>query len=89
MVSFKVVVVNCDAKGNVDLADLRAKAQDVKDNLACATITYPSTYGVCEETVREICDIIHEFGGQVYLDGANMNAQVGITSPGLIDADVS
>ena len=89
MVSLKVVVVNCDEKGNVDLADLRAKAQDVKDNLSCAMITYPSTHGVYEETAREICDIIHEYGGQVYMDGANMNAQVGITSPGLIGSDVS
>ncbi|MGQ8364750.1 aminomethyl-transferring glycine dehydrogenase [Glaciecola sp. 1036] len=89
MVSLKVVVVNCDSKGNVDLADLRAKAEQVKDNLSCAMITYPSTHGVYEETVREICDIVHEFGGQVYMDGANMNAQVGITSPGLIGSDVS
>lgn len=89
MVSLKVVVVNCDAKGNVDLADLRAKAEEVKDNLSCAMITYPSTHGVYEETVREICEIVHEFGGQVYMDGANMNAQVGITSPGLIGSDVS
>lgn len=89
MVSLKVVVVNCDSKGNVDLADLRAKAADVKDNLSCAMITYPSTHGVYEETAKEICDIIHEFGGQVYMDGANMNAQVGITSPGLIGGDVS
>jgi glycine dehydrogenase len=89
MVSLKVVVVNCDAKGNVDLDDLRAKAEELKDNLSCAMITYPSTHGVYEETVREICDIVHEFGGQVYMDGANMNAQVGITSPGLIGSDVS
>ena len=89
MVSLKVVVVKCDSKGNVDLADLRAKAEDVKDSLSCAMITYPSTHGVYEETAREICDIIHEFGGQVYMDGANMNAQVGITSPGLIGSDVS
>ena len=89
MVSLKVVVVNCDAKGNVDLADLRAKAQEVKDNLSCAMITYPSTHGVYEESVREICEIVHEYGGQVYMDGANMNAQVGITSPGLIGSDVS
>jgi glycine dehydrogenase len=89
MVSLKVVVVNCDAKGNVDIADLRAKAEEVKDNLACAMITYPSTHGVYEETIREMCEIVHEYGGQVYLDGANMNAQVGITSPGLIGSDVS
>ncbi|WP_395344691.1 aminomethyl-transferring glycine dehydrogenase [Ningiella sp. W23] len=89
MVSLKVVVVNCDAKGNVDLEDLRQKAEEVKDNLSCAMITYPSTHGVYEETVKEICDIVHEFGGQVYMDGANMNAQVGVTSPGLIGSDVS
>jgi glycine dehydrogenase len=89
MVSLKVVVVNCDKDGNVDLDDLRQKAADVSDNLAAAMITYPSTHGVYEETIREICDIVHEHGGQVYLDGANMNAQVGITSPGFIGADVS
>jgi glycine dehydrogenase len=89
MMSYKVVVVNCDASGNVDLADLRAKAEEHAGNVACAMITYPSTHGVYEETVKEICDIVHEFGGQVYMDGANMNAQVGITSPGLIGSDVS
>ncbi len=89
MVSLKVVVVNCDAKGNVDLEDLRSKAEEMKDQLSCAMITYPSTHGVYEETVKEICDIVHENGGQVYMDGANMNAQVGITSPGLIGSDVS
>jgi glycine dehydrogenase len=89
MVSLKVVVVNCDKDGNVDLDDLRSKAADVADNLAAAMITYPSTHGVYEQTAREICDIIHQYGGQVYLDGANMNAQVGITSPGYIGADVS
>ncbi|MEW9797269.1 aminomethyl-transferring glycine dehydrogenase [Alteromonas sp. CYL-A6] len=89
MVSLKVVVVECDKNGNVDLNDLRKKAEEVKDNLSCAMITYPSTHGVYEETIREICDIVHEFGGQVYMDGANMNAQVGITSPGFIGSDVS
>ncbi|MBJ2136320.1 aminomethyl-transferring glycine dehydrogenase [Paraglaciecola chathamensis] len=89
MVSLKVVVVNCDKNGNVDLADLRKKAAEVADNLSCAMITYPSTHGVYEETIKEMCDIVHEFGGQVYLDGANMNAQVGITSPGYIGSDVS
>ncbi|MFC3120916.1 aminomethyl-transferring glycine dehydrogenase [Agaribacter flavus] len=89
MVSLKVVVVDCDAQGNVDLDDLRNKAEQVKDTLSCAMITYPSTHGVYEETVKEICEIVHEFGGQVYMDGANMNAQVGITSPGLIGSDVS
>jgi glycine dehydrogenase len=89
MVSMKVVVVNCDKDGNVDLADLRAKAEEVADNLACAMITYPSTHGVYEETVREMCEIVHQYGGQVYMDGANMNAQVGVTSPGYIGSDVS
>ncbi|KXI28379.1 aminomethyl-transferring glycine dehydrogenase [Paraglaciecola hydrolytica] len=89
MVSYKVVVVNCDKNGNIDVADLRKKAAEVADNLACAMITYPSTHGVYEETIKEICDIVHEFGGQVYIDGANMNAQVGLTSPGLIGGDVS
>ncbi|NVK54749.1 MAG: aminomethyl-transferring glycine dehydrogenase [Alteromonadaceae bacterium] len=89
MVSLKVVVVACDKNGNVDLADLRAKAAEVGDNLSCAMITYPSTHGVYEETVREICDIVHDHGGQVYMDGANMNAQVGITAPGFIGSDVS
>ncbi|MCP3428865.1 aminomethyl-transferring glycine dehydrogenase [Opacimonas viscosa] len=89
MVSLKVVVVNCDADGNVDLVDLRNKAEEHSANLSCAMITYPSTHGVYEETVREICNIVHEHGGQVYMDGANMNAQVGITSPGLIGSDVS
>ncbi|WJG10239.1 aminomethyl-transferring glycine dehydrogenase [Aliiglaciecola sp. LCG003] len=89
MVSLKVVVVNCDKNGNVDLADLRKKAAEVADNLSCAMITYPSTHGVYEETIQEMCEIVHEFGGQVYMDGANMNAQVGVTSPGLIGGDVS
>ncbi|MDC8830217.1 aminomethyl-transferring glycine dehydrogenase [Alteromonas gilva] len=89
MVSLKVVVVACDKNGNVDLNDLRAKAEEVGDNLSCAMITYPSTHGVYEETVREICDIVHNYGGQVYMDGANMNAQVGITAPGYIGSDVS
>ena len=89
MVSLKVVVVACDKNGNVDLADLRKKAEEVGDNLSCAMITYPSTHGVYEETIREICDIVHDHGGQVYMDGANMNAQVGITAPGFIGSDVS
>ncbi|MFT2092541.1 aminomethyl-transferring glycine dehydrogenase [Paraglaciecola sp. 2405UD69-4] len=89
MVSMKVVVVACDKDGNVDLADLRTKAAEVADNLSCAMITYPSTHGVYEETIKEMCDIVHEFGGQVYMDGANMNAQVGVTSPGFIGSDVS
>ena len=89
MVGFKVVVVDCDKEGNVDMADLTAKAEELSDNLACIMITYPSTHGVYETTIAEICNIIHKNGGQVYLDGANMNAQVGLTSPGFIGADVS
>ena len=89
MAGMEVVVVACDEDGNIDLADLRAKAEQHSENLSCVMITYPSTHGVYEEGVREVCDIIHEFGGQVYLDGANMNAQVGVTTPGFIGADVS
>ncbi|MBC3766393.1 aminomethyl-transferring glycine dehydrogenase [Neptunicella marina] len=89
MVDYKVVVVNCDKNGNVDMADLKTKAAEMADHLACIMITYPSTHGVYEETISEICDIVHQHGGQVYLDGANMNAQVGLTSPGLIGSDVS
>lgn len=89
MVGMKVVVVDCDKEGNIDMADLTAKATELADNLACLMITYPSTHGVYETKVAEICNIIHEHGGQVYLDGANMNAQVGLTSPGFIGADVS
>lgn len=89
MASMKIVVVNCDKNGNIDMQDLKAKAEDVSENLSCAMITYPSTHGVYEETIRELCDIIHEHGGQVYMDGANMNAQVGVTSPGFIGSDVS
>ncbi|HEY0007535.1 MAG TPA: aminomethyl-transferring glycine dehydrogenase [Tepidisphaeraceae bacterium] len=85
---FKVVPVNCDAAGNIDLADLKTKAEKHKENLAGLMITYPSTHGVFEEGVREACDIVHAAGGQVYMDGANMNAQVGLTSPGAIGADV-
>ncbi|WP_042153061.1 MULTISPECIES: aminomethyl-transferring glycine dehydrogenase [unclassified Pseudoalteromonas] len=89
MVGMKVVVVDCDKQGNVDMDDLRAKATEMADNLSCIMITYPSTHGVYETTIAEICNIVHDNGGQVYLDGANMNAQVGLTSPGLIGADVS
>ncbi|ARD43225.1 aminomethyl-transferring glycine dehydrogenase [Colwellia sp. PAMC 21821] len=89
MVGMKVVVVACDKSGNVDMADLKAKAEELADNLSCIMITYPSTHGVYETTIAEICNIVHKNGGQVYLDGANMNAQVGVTSPGLIGADVS
>ncbi len=89
MASMKIVVVDCDKQGNVDMADLKAKAEEVSENLSCIMITYPSTHGVYEETIREICDIVHQHGGQVYMDGANMNAQVGVTSPGFIGSDVS
>ncbi len=89
MVGMKVVVVACTKDGNVDMDDLTAKAEELRDSLSCIMITYPSTHGVYETTIAEICNIIHDNGGQVYLDGANMNAQVGITSPGLIGADVS
>ena len=89
MVGMKIVVTACDKDGNVDMADLKAKAEEHSENLACIMITYPSTHGIYEETIKEICDVIHNHGGQVYLDGANMNAQVGLTSPGYIGADVS
>lgn len=88
MAGGKVVVVSCDEKGNIDINDLKVKAEQNKDNLAALMVTYPSTHGVFEEDIVEICDIIHHFGGQVYMDGANMNAQVGLTSPGIIGADV-
>jgi glycine dehydrogenase len=85
---FKVVVVACDEKGNIDVADLRRKAEEHRDRLGALMVTYPSTYGVFEETIREVCAIVHEHGGQVYMDGANMNAQVGLTRPADIGADV-
>ena len=88
MVGMKVIGVKCDDDGNIDLADLTARTAEHRDNLAALMVTYPSTHGVFEETIREICNIIHQAGGQVYMDGANMNAQVGLTSPGLIGADV-
>ena len=88
MAGMKIVAVACDTNGNIDVADLRAKAEAHKAELSCLMITYPSTHGVFEETIREICEIIHAAGGQVYMDGANMNAQVGLTSPGFIGADV-
>ena len=83
-----VVVVATDAKGNIDLADFRAKAETSAATLAAAMVTYPSTHGVFEETVREICAITHANGGQVYLDGANLNALIGLARPGDIGADV-
>ncbi|WP_261841674.1 aminomethyl-transferring glycine dehydrogenase [Aliamphritea ceti] len=89
MMGMKVVITECDANGNVDVADMRAKAELHKDDLSALMITYPSTHGVYEEEIVEICDIIHRNGGQVYMDGANMNAQVGISKPGVIGSDVS
>ena len=88
MAGMKIVVVKCDDNGNIDVADLKAKAEQHKDDLSCLMVTYPSTHGVFEESIIEICEIIHQNGGQVYMDGANMNAQVGLTSPANIGADV-
>jgi glycine dehydrogenase len=88
MAGMQVVVVACDSHGNIDVADLRAKAAQHRDTLAALMITYPSTHGVFEDAVQEICAVVHEHGGQVYMDGANLNAQLGLTSPGRIGADV-
>ncbi len=88
MAGMKVVVVKCDDQGNIDTDDLREKAGKYKDTLSSIMVTYPSTHGVFEENIQEICRIIHDHGGQVYMDGANMNAQVGLTSPSIIGADV-
>ncbi|MDX1320022.1 MAG: aminomethyl-transferring glycine dehydrogenase, partial [Oceanospirillum sp.] len=89
MMGMKIIVTKCDENGNVDIADLRAKAEEHADRLSALMVTYPSTHGVYEEDIVEICDLIHKFGGQVYMDGANMNAQVGIAKPGHIGSDVS
>ena len=88
MAGMKVVVVKCDDLGNIDVNDLKSKAEEYRENLSALMVTYPSTHGVFEEKITEMCKIIHENGGQVYMDGANMNAQVGLTSPALIGADV-
>jgi glycine dehydrogenase len=88
MAGMKVVVVKSDEDGHIDVADLKAKAAQYKDSLAALMVTYPSTHGVFEESIIEICETVHSFGGLVYMDGANMNAQVGLTSPGMIGADV-
>jgi glycine dehydrogenase len=88
MAGMKVVVVKCDDQGNIDLEDLKEKAERYKDSLSSIMVTYPSTHGVFEEGIQDICKIVHENGGQVYMDGANMNAQVGLTSPSIIGADV-
>lgn len=89
MAGMRVVVVKCDELGNVDLADLRTKCEQHRDRLACVMITYPSTYGVFEARVKELCTLVHSFGGRVYVDGANMNALVGIAAPGEFGGDVS
>lgn len=88
MAGMKIVVVKCDSHGNIDIDDLKAKAQQYQDQLACLMVTYPSTHGVFEEAIVEMVNVIHEHGGLVYMDGANMNAQVGLTSPARIGADV-
>jgi glycine dehydrogenase len=88
MAGMKVVVIKSDEDGHIDVSDLKAKAELYKDTLAALMVTYPSTHGVFEESIIEICDTIHQYGGLVYMDGANMNAQVGLTSPGMIGADV-
>jgi glycine dehydrogenase len=88
MCGMQVVAVACDANGNIDVADLKAKAEQHAANLSALMVTYPSTHGVFETSIRDICKIVHQHGGQVYMDGANMNAQVGLTSPGFIGADV-
>jgi glycine cleavage system P protein (glycine dehydrogenase) len=88
MAGFQVVPVLCDAEGNIDLADLRRKAEQNSDRLGALMVTYPSTHGVFEEAIKEICDLVHRFGGQVYMDGANMNAQLGLCRPSDFGADV-
>jgi glycine dehydrogenase len=88
MCGMKVVAVKCDDQGNVDLDDLKAKAEKHRENLAALMVTYPSTHGVFEEQIKEFCDVVHANGGQVYMDGANMNAQVGLCRPGDFGADV-
>jgi glycine dehydrogenase len=88
MAGMEVVVVGCDERGNIDLEDLREKAKKYQDVLSAFMVTYPSTHGVFESAIVEMCDIIHSYGGQVYMDGANMNAQVGLTNPGIIGSDV-
>ncbi len=88
MAGNQVILVRCDDKGNIDINDLKQKAEQFKDKLSALMVTYPSTHGVFEEEIKEICEIIHHYGGQVYMDGANLNAQVGLTKPRLIGADV-
>src|SRR5205085_7585616 len=88
LAGMKVVVVKSDEEGHIDIEDLKVKAEQYKDSLSSLMVTYPSTHGVFEEGIKEICQIVHDNGGLVYMDGANMNAQVGLTSPGIIGADV-
>jgi len=88
LAGMKIVIVACDTSGNIDVDDLRKKATEHRERLSCLMVTYPSTHGVFEDRIREICAVVHEHGGQVYMDGANMNAQVGLTSPSAIGADV-
>jgi len=88
MAGMKIIIVKCDERGNIDVSDLKEKAIEHAEDLSCLMVTYPSTHGVFEESIVEICEIIHQYGGQVYMDGANMNAQVGLTSPATIGADV-
>ena len=89
MAGMRVVPVKCDTKtGNLDLADLEAKCQQYKDELGAIMVTYPSTYGVFEPEIRKVCETVHKYGGQVYMDGANMNAMVGVARPGDLGADV-
>jgi glycine dehydrogenase len=88
MAGMKVVIVNCDQFGNIDFEDFKLKVEKYKDTLAALMITYPSTHGVFEENIKDICKIVHQYGGQVYMDGANLNAQVGLTNPAIIGADV-
>jgi glycine dehydrogenase len=88
MAGMKVIPVKCDVKGNLDMEDLEKKAEQFKDNLGAIMVTYPSTFGVFEEGIRRVCDIVHQHGGQVYMDGANMNAQIGLCNPGDLGADV-
>ena len=88
MAGMKVVAIKCKDNGDIDLDDLRDKASTNAENLACIMVTYPSTHGVFEPGIRDICEIVHEFGGQVYMDGANLNAQVGSSQPGQYGVDV-
>ncbi|TXS91939.1 aminomethyl-transferring glycine dehydrogenase [Parahaliea maris] len=89
LAGMKIVIVECDTRGNIDMADLKAKAERHSDDLSCIMVTYPSTHGVFEESIIELCEVIHQHGGQVYVDGANLNALVGLAAPGKFGADVS